>query len=81
MCPVVVVMADVFRHEALEMTFVQHDYMVEQVSPTVTGEAFCDAILPWAAEAGLLRNDTEAPYRTHQFLIELRPAIKDQVLR
>ena len=60
MRPVVVVVADVFTHQALEMAFVQDDHMVEQVSTAVSYPAFGDTILPWAAKAGSLGLDAEA---------------------
>src|ERR1035437_3577782 len=58
---VVVVVADIFGHEALEMAFTENDDVIEQVPAAVADEAFCDAVMPRAAEAGAFRLDAEAP--------------------
>jgi N-acyl-D-aspartate/D-glutamate deacylase len=49
---VVVVVADVLGHQALKMAFVEDDDVIEQVSAAVADEAFGNAVLPRAAEAG-----------------------------
>jgi len=49
---VVVVVADVLGHQALKMAFVEDDDMIEQVASAVADEAFGNAVLPRAAEAG-----------------------------
>ena len=61
MGPVVVVVADVFPHQTFEMSFVEDDDVIEQISAATAHEAFCYSILPRAAEAGPLRLDSEAP--------------------
>jgi hypothetical protein len=43
---VVIIVADVLFHEPSQMTFLQHDYMVEQISSTTAHPAFGDAALP-----------------------------------
>jgi hypothetical protein len=49
-CPVLVVVADVFPHQALQMPFVYYDDMIQQVPPAVADEALGDPILPRAAK-------------------------------
>jgi hypothetical protein len=44
--PVVVVVADVLDHQALEMPLVEHDEVIEQVPAAVADEALGDAVLP-----------------------------------
>src|ERR1019366_1157505 len=51
MCSVVVVVANIFGHEAFEMAFVENDDVIEQVSAAVADEAFGNAVLPRAAIA------------------------------
>jgi len=74
-----VVIADVFIQEPLEMTFIQDDQMVEQLSTATPNPSFCDAILPGAPETSSLGLDSEALYCVDHFLIETRPAIKYQL--
>ena len=59
-CPVIVVVTHVLSHHSLEMPFVEHDHMIEQVSPAIVDEALSDPILPRTAEAGSLGFDPEA---------------------
>jgi hypothetical protein len=42
------------------MPLVEYDHMIEQVSPAITDEAFCDSVLPRTAETGPLRFDPKA---------------------
>ena len=49
MCPVFVVIAQVFIHEPFQMPLVEHDDMVEQVPPTTLDESLCDSVLPGAS--------------------------------
>jgi hypothetical protein len=80
MCSVVVIVADVFGEKALEMMFVEHDDMIEQVPSAVTDKAFSDPILPRAAEAGSLWLNAEALDSADGFFVEVGPAIEDQIL-
>jgi hypothetical protein len=54
---ILVVVADVFVHQAFQMAFIDNDYMVEQIAATVADEALGDTVLPWTSEAGPLRFD------------------------
>ena len=79
MCPVVVVVTDVFIHQAFQMPFIENDHMVEQITAAVADPTLGNAILPRASEAGSLRFDTEALDRFDHFGVEVCTAIKDQV--
>jgi hypothetical protein len=57
MCPVVVVVTDVFVHQAFQMPFIENDHMVEQITVAVTGPTLGNAILPRTSVAGSLRLD------------------------
>ena len=77
---VFVVVKDILVNQPLQMSFVQHYYMVEQISSTTADPTFGDTVLPGTSEAGPLGFDAKALDRTRDFLVELRPAIEDQVL-
>ena len=81
MCSVVVVVADIFGHEAFEMAFVENDDVIEQVSAATTHKAFGNAVLPRAAEAGAFGLDAEALDRVDHLFAEVRGAVEDQILR
>jgi hypothetical protein len=49
---VFVVIADVLAHQSLQMPFVEHDDVVEQIPSTVANPALCNAVLPRTAKAG-----------------------------
>ena len=57
MCSVIVVITDVLAHQAFQMPFVEHDYMVEQITPAVADPTLSNPVLPrdyarWSALAG-----------------------------
>ena len=79
MSPVLLVITDVFIHEAFQMPLIEYDYMVEQIAATVADESLCDAVLPGTAKAGLLRLNAETLDGVDYLFIELCAAIKDQV--
>ena len=77
MRPVVVVVADVVVHKALQMAFIENDDMVEQITVASPDEAFRNAVLPWTSEAGSFRFDTEALDGIDYVLVEIRSAIEE----
>jgi hypothetical protein len=79
MRPVVVIVTDVFIHEAFQMTFVQDNHMIKQIPAAVTDPTLCNTVLPRTSEARPLRLDTEALDRINHFCAEVCAAIKDQV--
>jgi hypothetical protein len=50
---VLVIVADIIAHKALQMPFIENDYMVEQVAAAVADPTLGDTVLPRASEAGL----------------------------
>jgi hypothetical protein len=70
-CPVIVIVKQVVSHQPLEMPLVEHDHMIEQVSPAIAHEAFCNSVLPRAAEAGPLGLDPEALDGADHFSVEV----------
>ena len=77
----VVVIADVLGHEALQVTLVQDDYMVEQVAAAIADEAFGDAVLPGTLKAGSFGFDAETLDGVDDFLAEICCSIEDQIAR
>ena len=81
MSPVVVVITDVLGHEPFQVTVVQHDNVIEQVTSAGANETFCDAVLPRALEAGLFGLYFEASDRFNNIVIEITAPAEDQVTR
>jgi hypothetical protein len=81
MRPVIMVVADVVGHQPFQMPLVEHDHMIEQVSPAVVYPTFGNAVLQRAAEAGSLGNDAEALDRILDIHIEVGTVVEDQILR
>ena len=77
MRPVVVVIADVFGHQSLEVSLVEDDDMIEQLPAAAADKAFGDPVLPRAAEASSFGSDTEAFDGVDDFRIEVGTAIQD----
>ena len=44
---VLVEVFDVVAHQSLEMTFVEHDHMIEQIAAAASDEALGNTVLPW----------------------------------
>src|SRR5947209_2762661 len=78
---VIVVILDVFIHQALEVTFVDRNHMVKRIPATVSNPSLCNTILPWTLETGSLGLDAETPYSVCHFFTEVSAAVEDQVLR
>ena len=78
---VVMIVTDVLGHQPFEMPLVEHDHMIEQVSPAIADEAFCDSVLPGTAKASSLGFYPEALDGAGDFRAEVSSAIEDQVFR
>lgn len=76
-CSILVIAANVFRPQPLEMPFVENDGMIQDFPPGVANEAFSDSILPWTTKARPLRHDAEALDRLDNIGVELSAAIQD----
>jgi hypothetical protein len=55
----VVVVVDVFAHQASQVTFIKNDDMVEQVTVAVANKSLSHAVLPWALKTGSFSSYTE----------------------
>lgn len=78
---VVLVVIDVLIHQALQVPFIQHDHMVEQIPAAVADPSLGNAILPGTSKTNSLRFDPEAVYGIDDFCIEVASSIKDQIFR
>jgi hypothetical protein len=81
MCPVIVVIADVFGHEPFQVAFIQDDYVVEQVAAAVADEAFGDAVLPGTLEGSANRFNAEHFCSLYDLSTESGIAIVNQIAR
>jgi len=79
--PVIVEVANIFVHEALQVAFIQHDHVVEQIAAAGANPTFGHTVLPRTAEAGSFRLDAIALHGADDFFVEIRTAIKDQIAR
>jgi hypothetical protein len=75
-----VVIADVLAHQPFEMPFIPYDHMIKQVSSETVNPALGDSILPWTADSGSLRYDSEGLRCFDNFVVNICDAIKDQVI-
>ena len=57
MCPVIMVIANVLRHEPLQVASVDNNNMIEQLSAAATYPSLCNAVLPWATNRCSYRAD------------------------
>ena len=80
MSPVIVVIADVLVHQALQVAFIENDHVIEQIPAAGSNEVLRHAVLPGALEASALGLNAEALDCFNDFLIETPTAIEDQVL-
>ena len=78
---VIVVIADVLTHQSLQVPFVEHNDVVEQVPSAVADPALCNPILQRTAEAGPFGLDAEGLHCVDNFFVEVRAAIKEQIPR
>ena len=81
MCPVVMIVANVLRYESLQMAWVEHNDMIEQLSAAGAYPSFGNAILPWASNCRSHRTDAEIDSSLYHLAIESVLAIEDQKLR
>jgi len=75
---VIVVIANVLGHEPLEMAFIEHNYMVKQISTARTDEGLGRAIPPWALDTGSFGFYSEASDCLNNVSIEVAAPVKDK---
>lgn len=73
------IITDVLIHQLLQMTFVEHDNMIEQISSANCQPNARYTVLPRTSKAGPPGLNVETLHRPDDFFIEVRGAIKDQV--
>jgi hypothetical protein len=79
MSPILVIIADVFFHEAFQVPLIQYDHEVEQIPAAASYPASRNTVLPRTSKAGSVGVDPEGLHHIDHFIVELRTAIKDQV--
>lgn len=78
---VFVVVTYVLGHEPSKMSLVEHDHMIEQVSPAIADEALRHSVLPRTAETSSLGFDPETLDGGDDLCVEVGGAVEDQMLR
>ena len=78
---VVVVVTNILAHQPLQMTFIQRDHMVEQISAAVADPMFRNAILPGTSEARPFGFDAEALHDSGHLFVKVRGPVENQVVR
>ena len=80
MRPVVVIVTDVFVHQAFQVPLIQDNHVVEQIPAAVANPTLGNAVLPWTSETRPLGLDAETLHCLDYFSIEVCATIKDQEL-
>ena len=71
---VLVIVVDVFIHEAIQVPAIENDHMVKQIMSASADPTLGDAVLPCTSEAGALGLNAEILYSFDNFIVELRAA-------
>ena len=79
MSTVLVVVANVFGKQPLQMALVQNDHMIEQIPPATALPALGDSILPRTAERSANRLAAHGSNGRQDFRVEFGISIQDQV--
>ena len=80
MSSVLVIVPNIFGHQAFQMTLIQNNYMVEQIPTTITNPALSNAVLPRTPEAGSFGLEVQCLDGTDDLsIVEVRGPVKDQV--
>jgi hypothetical protein len=72
-----VIITDELTHQPLQMTFIQHDDMVDQISSAIPNSTLSNTVLPRASETSLLGLNTETVHPANDLFIEVRGAVED----
>ena len=79
MSAIFVVVIDVITHEPEQMSFVQRDHMVQDLSTATPNPSFRDSILPGRLDARPLRFQTRRLQKHDDRGVEFRIAVQDHV--
>ena len=52
MGPVLVVVAHILGHQELQVALIEHNHMIQQLSPATSHPTLCNAVLPRTAKGG-----------------------------
>jgi hypothetical protein len=74
-------MVDIFVHKAIEMSLIQDDDIIEQVSRARANPPLGNTVLPRTPEAGPLWLNAEVLHCANDFFIEVCTAIEDEISR
>jgi hypothetical protein len=75
---VFVIVADVVSEQPFQMTFVQRNDVIQQISPAAFDPTLRHSVLPRTLERSSHRSDGHRPNRTHHLQAVLRVPVKDQ---
>src|ERR1700682_5627549 len=78
---VLVVVADVFRKQPLQMVFIHCNDAVQQVTAATLNPSFCDPVLPGTFERGPHRPDLQGSHRCRNLDSIFAITIKDEKSR
>jgi hypothetical protein len=79
MWPVVMVVADVLIHRALQVTHIERNDMIQEFSPAASDEPLSYSVPPRTAKAGPFRFDPKALDGTDNLCVEIASGVEDQV--
>jgi hypothetical protein len=74
-----VVSGDVFVHQALQISLIEHDYVLEQVAAATPDPSFRNSILPWTLKTGAFGAHTEVLDRGDNTFAQVGGSIRDQI--
>src|SRR5215470_2768049 len=77
---VLVVVTYVFSHESFQVSFIQYDHMVQQVSATTSHPTLCDSVLPGTTEGGAHWFAAQVLGHADHGIAELRIAVEEEEL-
>src|SRR5215472_10351567 len=78
---VLVVVTYVFSHESFQVSFIQYDHMVQQVSATTPHPTLCDSVLPGTTEGGAHWFAAQVLGHADHGIAELRIAVEEEGIR
>src|SRR6266851_4060525 len=77
MCAILVVVANILREQASQVTFVNCDDVIQEITPATPYPTLCDSILPRTSERGADRTHHQGSTRCGHFQSILGITIKD----
>jgi len=78
MCPVLVVVTHVLGHQTLQMSLVQDDHMVQQVSSATSHPTLRNPVLPGTSKSGAHRPNSDTSHERYYVAAELCIMVKQK---